>query len=353
MKILIIKFRNIGDILLATPLISNLKSHFPQSNIDFATNLECLPIIERNPNISNLIFFDREKIKNLNIFSRFKEELSLILTIRRKRYDLVLNLTEGERGAIYAISSRAERRMGLKLKNNFYNYFKIFTNYLNDDQSIHAAEKDLRFLNLLDKEIVSYNLEVFWNKVIEKALLKKYNNLFSDKYVIVHPVSRWMFKCWDNAKMARAIDHIKLARGCEVIITASKDDNEIQRVKQIISLTKSNPINLSGLLNIEELTIFLSRASLFFGIDSAPMHIAAACGTPIVSLFGASYPVNWGPWVNHKNKFKNVNGVQFNGKHYVISNMNHEIFYDGGIKKTIGMEQIEYKTVENILDKIL
>jgi len=352
MKILIIKFRNIGDVLLATPLISNLKAHFSQSSIDFATNLECASVIKNNPNISNLILYNREKIKKLNFFYRLKEELSLLILIRKKKYDLVINLTEGERGAIYAIFSGAEKRMGLKLKNNLYKYFKIYTNYLNEDYSIHALEKDLRFLEHLNKKTISYDLEIFWEKSIEKALVQKYNYLFSKKFVVIHPVSRWMFKCWDDKNMARVIDYIKLNKAVEVVITSSGNENEKQRVKKIISLTKSKPINLSGLLTIEELAILLSKAQLFFGIDSAPMHIAAACKVPIVGLFGASYPLIWGPLYNNQ-KFRNIDGIQYNGKHYVISNMDHEIFYKDGIKSSRGMLKIEFSKVVEVLDKSL
>ena len=350
MKILIIKFRNIGDVLLATPLISNLKAHFPQSSIDFATNLECAPVIKKNPKIDNLILFNRDKIKKLNFFYRLKEELNLLLTIRKKKYDLVINLTEGERGAIYAIFSGAEKRMGLKLKNNLYNNFKIYTDCLNEDYSIHALEKDLRFLQHLNKKTISYDLEFFWGKSTEKSLVKKYNYLFSKKFVVIHPVSRWMFKCWDDKKMAEVIDYIKFNKGLEVVITSSGNENEKQRVKKITSLTKSKPIVLSGLLSIEELAILISKAKLFFGIDSAPMHIAAACKVPIVSLFGASYPLIWGPWHDNQ-KFGNIDGIQYNGKHYVISNMDHEIFYKDGIKSSRGMLKIEFSKVVEVLDK--
>ena len=100
MKVLIIKYRNIGDVLLSTPLINNLKHHYPDSVIDFALNKGCEDMVLNNPNINKVIIYDRSRIKRLGVFSRLKEEVGLINKVYQQKYDIVINLTEGDRGAI-------------------------------------------------------------------------------------------------------------------------------------------------------------------------------------------------------------------------------------------------------------
>ena len=103
MKILLIKYRNIGDTLLSTALINNLKLHYPLSKIDFALNEGCEEMISNNPQINRIIVHKRRYIDNLFIFCRIFHEIKNLYQLRKNNYDLLINLTEGERGAIIAL----------------------------------------------------------------------------------------------------------------------------------------------------------------------------------------------------------------------------------------------------------
>ena len=120
-------------------------------------------------------------------------------------------------------------------------------------------------------------------------------------------------------------------------------------------MCESVPINLSGKLNLRHLACISSQARLFFGVDTAPMHIAAAVDTPVLAMFGATFPQVWGPWNNENDTqpFYDIDGSQFNGKHRVISNINHEKYFVNGVKKTKGMSLIGYEEVKGIIDKII
>jgi len=352
MKILLIKFRNIGDVLISSVLIANLKAYYPKARIDFAINKESKPILEDNPNINSLIIYDREAIKSKSFLDRLKAEYEIIKNIRLNQYDLTINLTEGDRGHLYSLFSGSSTKMGVRNKKNFFSKINIFDHYLSSDWDLHAVMKDLNFITQLGKKIINESLEIYWDSNTEKEINKKIKGLKLKKFVVVHPVSRWLFKCWDNERMAKAIDYLFYVKGLNVVITSSNDKSEIDRVLKILKLCKSTPCDLSGKLNLKELSYLISKSSMFFGIDTAPMHIAAACKVPVVAIFGASFPSIWGPWNNSKNLFINKNGVQFNGLHYVISHMNHEIYYDKGIKTSRGMTNISLDIVIEVLKKI-
>ncbi|HTP62729.1 MAG TPA: glycosyltransferase family 9 protein, partial [Burkholderiales bacterium] len=110
----------------------------------------------------------------------------------------------------------------------------------------------------------------------------------------IHPASRWRFKCWTAAGNAELID--RLSSGHRVVLTAAPQADEMALVGEIASKTKSKPVNLAGKLSIKELGALTARARLFIGVDSMPMHLAAAMGTPAVALFGPSGEYEWRPW---------------------------------------------------------
>ena len=351
MKILIIKFRNIGDVLLSTPLISNLKHIYPNSQIDIALNKGCEDMVSNNPNINNIIIYDRPRIKKLSILSQFKEEVRFTRNIRNNHYDMVINLTEGDRGAQLAFLSGASKKLGFPVRKGLLSKIKIFDKLGDDKKWQHTVEKDLQFINLLGKEVDNKEVKIYWpNKVkqeIDKILAD--NNI--DQFVHIHPVSRWMFKCWEDDRMASIIDYLQQDKGLKVIITGAPVKKELDRIDKILELCKTNPINLSGALTLKHLACLSSKAKLFFGVDTAPMHMAAATNTPVIALFGASFPVIWGPWNNDSDKqlFQDEDGIQTNGLHHMGSNMDHEIFYENEVKKSRGMTAIGIIEVLNTI----
>jgi len=351
-RILLIKFRNIGDVILSSALIENLRAHYPNSEIDYALNKECAPVLKYNPEINKLIFFDRSNIKKKGFYAEFSFAIKTIKYLRKRKYDLVINLTEGDRGALFTFLSNAKLKLGFSPSNKFLSRLNIY-DFIGDDKlPIHTVEKDLQFIPLLGKKIYSKKNKIFWHHDSEITLEKKIIN--SDKrIVVIHPVSRWMFKCWNDKSMAKVIDFLQEEKDYKVFVTCSSEKNEIIRVNKIINLCKLKPYNLSGKLNLNELSCLIHKADLFFGIDSAPMHIAAACNTTVVAIFGASYPTKWGPWYDGTRNFQNINGYQNNGKHHIFSNINHEIFYEDEVKKSKGMDLIELEQVKTLLREIL
>ncbi|HMK44529.1 MAG TPA: glycosyltransferase family 9 protein, partial [Dissulfurispiraceae bacterium] len=118
-----------------------------------------------------------------------------------------------------------------------------------------------------------------------------------DVVVHVHPTARWLFKCWDDASMARLIDWL-LLQGFWVIMTSSSSEKEMKKSKKISSLVGEPRrfLDLSGQTTIKQLAAISAQSTLFVGVDTAPMHIAAAVGIPVVALFGPTGELEWGPW---------------------------------------------------------
>jgi heptosyltransferase-3 len=128
------------------------------------------------------------------------------------------------------------------------------------------------------------------------ALLREHG-LASGRFIHIHPASRWLFKCWSAAGWAATIDRLRAA-GWPVVLTAAPGAAEGALVDAIQSHLAEPAISLAGQLSLKELAALTASARLFLGVDSAPMHIAAAMDIPCVALFGPSGELHWGPWSN-------------------------------------------------------
>ena len=116
------------------------------------------------------------------------------------------------------------------------------------------------------------------------------------RVVHVHPVSRWLWKCWDNASMAAVIDWLQAERGARVVVTTGPVERERDRAREIVALCRTQPLFFDGNLSLTQIAALSAASDGYFGVDTAPMHMAAAVGVPVVALFGPTNPESWGPW---------------------------------------------------------
>lgn len=351
MKILLIKYRNIGDILLSSALISNLRFHFPDSIIDYALNKSCEEMIIGNPAINKIISYDRDKVKSFGFFKQLSEEIENILYIRKQKYDLVINLTEGDRGALISLLSKANYKLGYKNRKGIMSKIKVFDKLANGGELLHSVDRDLQFISLLGKDVEVRKVSIYWDNEVETDVNKIIDMYQVTEFVHIHPVSRWMFKCWEDDRMAKAIDYLSLKKKYSVVLTCSDEKHEKERINKIIQLCKSNPINLAGELSLKQVSYLSSKSKFFFGIDSAPMHIAASNNTPVVAIMGASEASKWGPWSNNSKNVYFNKGIQKNSKHIIFADDNHSILYVDGIKKCQGMLNIKLDSVIEVLNE--
>jgi len=322
-KILILKFRNIGDVLLVSPLLKNLKNHYQKSSIDIAINKGTESMMDANPYIENVFTYDRESIQSLTLVKKIWEEFKFLWSFRKRRYDIVINLTEGDRGAQIALFSKAKIRVGYPNKNKIFK--NAFTHHLPRLGLKHTIESNLDALRILkipikNKESKIFYLEEDKNFVEEKLSTINYQ-LSTGSFIHIHPVSRWLFKCLSDQTMAKIVDYCELELNTKVVLTAAPIDKETKKINNILSHCKSSPINLSGELSLRETAALNKKAKMFIGVDTAIMHISAANNVPVLAFFGPSGAFHWGPWDNNlmESGYTEKNGNQSMGMHQVIS----------------------------------
>ena len=317
MRILLLKFRNIGDVVLISPLISNLKAYYKEAQIDVAVNRNTESMVTLNPNLHKVIIYERVLLKKSFLLIRIWKELKFFFSFKKENYDIVINLTEGDRGSIISGFTRAPVRIGYKNKNRFFK--DIYTHDLPNKKLRHTVETNIDSLRELDIPIKQKRVEIFWSKDDEKLVKQKLINL--KKFIHIHPVSRWLFKCIADNTMAQIIDFCELELGLKVVITASPEKFELDKVEKILNYCKSSPVNLAGKFNLNQIAALNNISKLFIGIDTAIMHVSASNNIPVFAFFGPSGSDHWGPWDNDlmESGYTKRNGFQTMGRHRVFA----------------------------------
>jgi len=309
-KVLFIATRQIGDVLVTTPLISKARELWPDAEFHFLGYRGKLDMLSGNPDITEIIeTSDRPS---------FAEYLSLFNTLFQ-RYDLAIVTQPSDRAYLYGLVS-AFRRVGVlgghpqgkdveekskRSKSEKQNAWKklICMHTVNVDYfKQHVIAEKLRLL-----EVFFRNPADLFNKPISvtppngEVLSPAIASEIQLPYVVVHPGPLTAYKRWPLAHWQHLITHL-VNKGFQVVLSASPAKQDVQLNHDIISLlndeTATRVMNTAGKLSIPQTGSLLRGASLYIGVDTSITHLAAACNIPTIALFGATPPTNFGPWPN-------------------------------------------------------
>jgi heptosyltransferase-3 len=275
-SILVVATRRIGDVLLVTPLIRSLRNAYPQATIDVLVFAGKAGVLEGNPDSSGVIEVAERP--------RAREYWGLLRRIFR-RYDLAIATQQSDRSHLYAWLASG-RRIGLVPDKSWSSAWKRASCHayeVLDDVNTHTVVQNLR---LADHLGAVRHYEVVGPRV-EKTFA------FEKPYAVVHPVAMFAYKSWTPEGWKSLIAWLH-GRGLAVFLTGGPSAEE--RAYCAALAGAPDVVDLSGRLSFGELAEMIRRARLYIGPDTSVTHLAAACGTPTLAIFGPSNPVKWGPW---------------------------------------------------------
>ncbi len=281
-KILIIKPRGIGDVVLSTILLDNLKAHFKNASIDYLTEPFAKPAVEHLPDVNKVLTIKRHEFP-------FKAALK----IRKEKYDLLIDSWVNPRTALITFLSRVKYRVGYAYRGRKYAYNILATSGRGGDH--HSAEHNLELLKPLDVPVISKRIQ-FNIPDIEIKKSKEFLNKFLTKnktIVGILPAGSWPSKKFDKE---RWVDICKIIKGKYNVVflllwgPGDKEDAEFiyqHFPEDSLMIPETDLVLMSA---------FIKHCEIIIANDSGPMHIAVALGIPVLGIFGPTDPKGHGPY---------------------------------------------------------
>jgi heptosyltransferase III len=309
-KVLFIATRQIGDVLVTTPLITKARELWPNAEFHFLGYRGKMDMLYGNPDIAEIIeTSDRPS---------FGEYLVLFNKLFQ-RYDLAFITQPSDRAYIYGLVA-AFRRVGIlgghpqgkdladasqKKKTEQQNAWKKFLCMHTVDVDYfkqHVIAEKLRLLEIFfknPKDVFRQAISVTPPEA--QVITPLIANAIKQPYVVIHAGPLTAYKRWPLAHWQQLITWL-VNQGFQVVLSASPAVQDLQLNQDILSLlddvTRTKVIDTAGKLTIPQAGTLLRGAALYVGVDTSITHLAAACNTPTITLFGATPPTNFGPWPN-------------------------------------------------------
>ncbi len=293
MRILIVKTSSLGDLFHALPAVHLLKTGL-NAKIDWVVNSSYVPLVKCFTDVERVIQFPRN-----SLHSNLKNFLS---DLRKDPYDLVVDLQGLFKSALIARAARSHKRIGpsfhRELAYLFYNHVAAERN-----KERHAIDENLdvlRFLELSDEPVqfsVTFPQPAF---VGQTSPLK----------VLLSPCSRHAAKNWPVERFAAVGKVLHEKTGAMLYISGVPEDaaacGELMKL-----LPSGSAHNLCGKTSLVELGGVLQAMALVITVDSGPMHMAAATGTPTLAIFGPTDPLRVGPYGSQHRTLRNTSVTSY------------------------------------------
>ncbi len=287
-RILVIATRQIGDVLLTTPLIRATRQCWPTARIDVLGFANTLDMLRGNPDVSGLLESPRHAGARATL--RF-------LRLLWRRYDLALIAQHSDRAHFYGFIA-ARVRSGLLPAEGAHAWWKRpllrhAVTVAGDRGDVHTVTEKLALLSPW-RGNAAPPVEVFAPPA--HALPPEIAAQLGPAPVVIHVPSMWRYKQWPVSHYGALVQAL-LADGRQVVLSGGPADSDRAMVAEVAALGASpGLIDTSGRLSFNQLATLLQRAALYVGPDTSVTHLAAACGVPVIALFGPSNPQRWGPW---------------------------------------------------------
>jgi heptosyltransferase-3 len=303
-RVLVIKLQHLGDVLLTSPVFSVLKQRHPHLEIDALVFADTAPMLSDHEHISRIFALERisGNTPRRTIWRMLAQEYRFYRELKVRRFDLIIVLTDRLRAAwitrllqpAYSVAQKYPHKRGSWWRNSFTHLYSVPTT------PRHTVEIHLDALRRLGvyPEGMEKRLQLTAGPSAEEMIAELFatHQLQAGNYIVVHPASRWMFKSWNATGFVEVLRNLA-ARNLPIVLVSGPEQAERNYVRSILKEQSTNVVDLSGRLTLKELARLIEQARCFIGLDSVAMHIAAAVGTPCVTLFGPSDDRIWRPWM--------------------------------------------------------
>ena len=319
-RILIIKPSSLGDIVHALPVLAAVRAARPDAHVAWLAASGLAPLLEGHPLLDEVIPFDRARYGRMwrspsaNVaFWRFVRQ------IRRRRFDLTLDLQGLIRSGLLSFFSGARRRVGFAgAREGAWLFYS--TRVRAPAAARHAVDRNLALARAcgFEADEPRFPLGITQDeRDSARGLLRTAAGQDVNEFIALAPGARWESKRWPSEHFAALLARLRSTGATVVLLGAPQDRalaDEILAGARVVGARQAAPsgaalpgaapppqeqrglIDLVGRTNLRQLAALISLARCLVCPDSGPMHLAAALNVPIVALFGPTAPEKTGPY---------------------------------------------------------
>jgi len=290
-KILVIQTASLGDVILSTPVLEKLHHVYPGAKIDFLMKAGYERIFYQHPYLHRVMVWKKSEKK-------YRHLLDLIDTIRKNKYDVVINLQRFASTGLITTFSGSPVRIGFS-KNPFSVFFtrRVKHQIGKGNSNPHEITRNLSLLSHLTFSTNSNDSTLFPSPVTETGFsvklypskhdYAKVSQFKTRQYITIAPGSLWFTKQFPEEKWVEFIR--SLDAGLMVYFLGSP--NEVDLCNRIINLSgHQNSLNLAGKLSFLESAALMKDAMMNYVNDSAPMHLASGINAPVTAIYCSTVP---------------------------------------------------------------
>jgi len=301
-KILIVKTSAIGDVIHTLPALNCLRQFYPDACIDWLVEEAAAEAVLGHRAVDHILVSGRKRwidmLRQGRLMEAWRGFMAFIRQLRATEYDLLIDFQGLLKSGIFVCLTRAVRKAGFGRGMEHSEGSWLFLNERVPpvDMNQHALTRELLLLSGLNIpcDQIVFDFPVNDNNIAEAAALLHETGIdLSRPLIVLNTMTTWPTKHWVNERFAQVADRL-LTMGMNVIFTGGPAD-VVDIDKICVSMTGKG-INLAGRTSLKVLAALYERANLVITIDSGPMHLAAAMGTPVVALFGPTAPWRTGPF---------------------------------------------------------
>jgi len=285
MRVLVIQLKRIGDVILTTPLLAALRRHAPGCAISIALD-------SSTATLGPALDVDRTLV-----FRRGLAGLGFWRELASGSFDVCLDLTGNDRSAIAAALSRARRRITWMRFSRKPLRRAVYTEFVESSvKGRHTADHHTDLLRALgfDAENIPLNLRLPQVARDEAAAAIALAGI-AGPFAVVHAGTARAEKYWLPERWAEVIEFLRTELKLAVVLTGSGDGAERMHVESIQQSLDVKCPDFGGKISLLATAAVIEQARLLCAVDSAPVHLADAVGTPLVALFGPTNPFHWRP----------------------------------------------------------
>ena len=301
-RILLVRLRQIGDVVFTTPAVHALRDRFPKARIAYVVEPAAAPVVEGNRHLDEVIVAPRT-----GGLAGIRADLSLGLRLRRDRYDLAIDFHGGPRASLLAWLSDAPLRIGYEVVGRgwMYTHRVERSRQLRPRHSVQNQFDLLAPLGIGPPDPTKYPVEMPLGPETARLVGRRLAESGVDhptQLIVVHVSSNSPFRRWPAESFATTIAALAAAGGGRRIVVTSGPseagavDRIVAEARRRLDETAAARVLRCGEFSLSELRALVEDAALYIGGDSGPLHIAAASRVPILALYGPTLPERSQPW---------------------------------------------------------